>query len=104
MRFRNAISPGQALPPGRVAHAGPGRVAHPGPGRVAHPGPRRCHSFPPDAFFRQGGGAERRGHGAKGVVEPAKTPAAPAMHAAYYSLDGDFRRKLPMEGTFSKQK
>jgi CO/xanthine dehydrogenase Mo-binding subunit len=39
-------------------------------------------------------------YGAKGVGELATIPTAPAIHGAYYRLDGKFRQKLPMEGTF----
>jgi len=38
-------------------------------------------------------------YGAKGVGELATIPTAPAIHGAFYSLDGKFRKKLPMEGT-----
>jgi len=35
-------------------------------------------------------------YGAKGVGELATIPTAPALHGAYYKLDGRFRNKLPM--------
>jgi len=39
-------------------------------------------------------------YGAKGVGELATIPTAPAIHGAYYRLDGKFRNKLPMEETY----
>jgi len=39
-------------------------------------------------------------YGAKGVGELATIPTAPAISGAYYKLDGEFRQKLPMEGTY----
>jgi CO/xanthine dehydrogenase Mo-binding subunit len=39
-------------------------------------------------------------YGAKGVGELATIPTAPAIHGAYYRLDGKFRQKLPMEETY----
>jgi len=44
--------------------------------------------------------ANQPAYGAKGVGELATIPTAPAIHGAYYRLDGKFRTKLPMEGTF----
>ena len=41
--------------------------------------------------------------GAKGVGELATIPTAPAIHGAYYRLDGKFRNKLPMEGTYYRK-
>lgn len=38
--------------------------------------------------------------GAKGVGEITAIPTAPAVQGAYYALDGNFRRKLPLEMTF----
>lgn len=43
-------------------------------------------------------------YGAKGIGEIAAIPAAPAVQGAYYKLDGVFRKKLPLEGTFYKKK
>jgi CO/xanthine dehydrogenase Mo-binding subunit len=42
-------------------------------------------------------------HGAKGVGELATIPTAPAIQGAYFRLDGKFRKKLPMEGTFYRK-
>lgn len=42
-------------------------------------------------------------YGAKGVGEIVVVPAAPAIQAAYYKLDGKFRTKLPLEDTFYKK-
>ncbi|MCL2426272.1 MAG: selenium-dependent xanthine dehydrogenase [Oscillospiraceae bacterium] len=42
-------------------------------------------------------------YGAKGVGELATIPTAPAIHGAYYRLDGKFRQKLPMEDTYYKK-
>lgn len=43
-------------------------------------------------------------YGAKGVGEITCIPTAPAVQGAYYKLDGEFRRKLPLENTFYKKK
>jgi len=42
-------------------------------------------------------------YGAKGVGELATIPTAPAVQGAYYKLDGVFRQKLPLEGTFYRK-
>ncbi|MCL2702829.1 MAG: selenium-dependent xanthine dehydrogenase [Defluviitaleaceae bacterium] len=42
-------------------------------------------------------------YGAKGVGELATIPTAPAIQGAYYKLDGVFRQKLPMEGTYYRR-
>lgn len=42
-------------------------------------------------------------YGAKGIGEIATIPTAPAVQAAYYALDGNLRRKLPLEDTFYKK-
>lgn len=42
--------------------------------------------------------------GAKGIGEITTIPTAPAVQAAYYSLDGEFRKKLPLEGTYYSRK
>lgn len=42
-------------------------------------------------------------YGAKGVGELASIPTAPALQGAYYKLDGVFRTKLPLEGTFYRK-
>lgn len=42
-------------------------------------------------------------YGAKGVGELATIPTAPAIAGAYYKLDGVFRQKLPLEGTFYRK-
>ena len=43
--------------------------------------------------------------GAKGIGEIATIPTAPAVQGAYYSMDGRFRAKLPLEDTpYSKKK
>lgn len=42
--------------------------------------------------------------GAKGIGEITTIPTAPAVQNAYYKLDGEFRTKLPLEGTFYKKK
>ncbi len=44
--------------------------------------------------------AHRPAFGVKGVGEIATIPTAPAAAHAQYRLDGGFRTKLPMEGTF----
>lgn len=38
-------------------------------------------------------------YGAIGVGEIATIPTAPALQGAFYRLDGEYRRNLPMEGT-----
>lgn len=38
-------------------------------------------------------------YGAKGVGEIVTVPTAPAVQGAYYTLDGEFRTKLPLENT-----
>lgn len=43
-------------------------------------------------------------YGAKGVGEITAIPTAPAIQGAYYRLDGKFRNKLPLEGTFYRKK
>ena len=43
-------------------------------------------------------------YGAKGVGELAAIPTAPAVQAAYYRLDGKFRKKLPMDDTFYRKR
>ena len=40
--------------------------------------------------------------GGKGVGELASIPATPAIHGAYYHLDGVFRTSLPLKNTFYK--
>ena len=43
--------------------------------------------------------------GAKGIGEIATIPTAPAVQGAYYSMDGRFRAKLPLEDTpYSRKK
>ena len=43
--------------------------------------------------------------GAKGIGEIATIPTAPAVQGAYYSMDGRFRAKLPLEDTpYSKKR
>ncbi|MCL2033761.1 MAG: molybdopterin-dependent oxidoreductase, partial [Oscillospiraceae bacterium] len=42
-------------------------------------------------------------YGAKGVGELATIPTAPAIAGAYYKLDGEFRRKLPLENTYYRK-
>ncbi len=43
-------------------------------------------------------------HGAKGIGEICSIPTAPAVALAYYNRDGEFRTKLPLEGTpYSKK-
>ena len=39
----------------------------------------------------------------KGVGELASIPATPAIHGAYYHLDGVFRTSLPLKNTFYKK-
>ena len=46
---------------------------------------------------------EQLAYGAKGVGEITTIPTAPAVQGAYYKLDGIFRTKLPLEGTFYKK-
>ena len=47
----------------------------------------------------------RAAYGAKGVGELATIPTAPAIAAAYYKLDGEFRHKLPLVKTaYRKQR
>ena len=41
--------------------------------------------------------------GAKGIGEIAAIPTAPAVQGAYYALDGVFRTKLPLEGTWYRK-
>jgi len=48
-------------------------------------------------------GEPAAGYGVKGVGELATIPTAPAIHGAYYKLDGIFRPKLPMENTFYRK-
>jgi selenium-dependent xanthine dehydrogenase len=43
-------------------------------------------------------------YGAKGIGEITTIPTAPAVQAAYYKLDGVFRKKLPLENTAYKKK
>ena len=43
------------------------------------------------------------GKGGKGVGELASIPATPAIHGAYYHLDGVFRTSLPLKNTFYKK-
>jgi len=52
----------------------------------------RPHTEPPYAY------------GVKGVGELATIPTAPAIHGAYYKLDGVFRPKLPMDNTYYRKK
>ncbi len=43
--------------------------------------------------------------GAKGIGEIASIPTAPAVALAYYNYDGNFRTRLPLEGTpYSRKK
>jgi CO/xanthine dehydrogenase Mo-binding subunit len=42
--------------------------------------------------------------GVKGVGELAAIPVTPAIAGAYYERDGIFRTKLPLDGTFYRQK
>ena len=42
-------------------------------------------------------------YGAKGIGEITTIPTAPAVQAAYYKLDGKFRTKLPLEGTYYRK-
>ena len=49
------------------------------------------------------GKATAAAYGVKGVGELATIPTAPAIHGAYYKLDGIFRPKLPMENTYYKK-
>ena len=46
---------------------------------------------------------EGKAKGVKGVGELATIPTAPAIHGAYYRLDGLFRPKLPMQSTYYKE-
>lgn len=39
-------------------------------------------------------------YGAKGIGEIATIPTAPAVHCAYYAMDGQLRNKLPMTDTY----
>ena len=43
-------------------------------------------------------------HGAKGMGELSTIPTAPAIHGAYYKMDGVFRQKLPIEGTYYRNR
>lgn len=43
-------------------------------------------------------------YGAKGIGEITTIPTAPAVQAAYYKLDGKFRKKLPLEETSYNRK
>lgn len=42
-------------------------------------------------------------YGAKGIGEVTAIPGAPAVQGAYYRLDGVFRKKLPLEGTYYRK-
>lgn len=42
-------------------------------------------------------------YGAKGIGEITTIPTAPAVQAAYYKLDGKFRKKLPLEDTIYRK-
>lgn len=42
-------------------------------------------------------------YGAKGIGEITAIPGAPAVQGAYYRLDGVFRKKLPLEGTYYRK-
>jgi CO/xanthine dehydrogenase Mo-binding subunit len=42
-------------------------------------------------------------YGAKGIGEITAIPAPAAVQGAYYKLDGVFRKKLPLEGTFYRK-
>lgn len=46
---------------------------------------------------------EELAYGAKGVGEITTIPTAPAVQGAYYSYDGVFRTKLPLEKTFYRK-
>ena len=52
-----------------------------------------------EVFFVEGQN-QPAAHGAKGVGEIATIPTAPAVQGAYYKLDGIFRTKLPLDGTY----
>ncbi|MCL1834546.1 MAG: selenium-dependent xanthine dehydrogenase [Oscillospiraceae bacterium] len=55
-----------------------------------------------ETVFVNSGASLPAAHGAKGMGELSTIPTAPAIQGAYYKLDGIFRQKLPMEGTFYK--
>ena len=65
----------------------------------------RATDVPPiEVRIVQNPGYTEAAYGSKGVGELATIPTAPAVQGAYYKLDGVFRQKLPLEGTYYKNK
>ena len=56
-----------------------------------------------ETIFVNSGARLPAAHGAKGMGELSTIPTAPAIQGAYYKLDGVFRQKLPMEGTYYRK-
>ncbi|MBU9737015.1 selenium-dependent xanthine dehydrogenase [Diplocloster agilis] len=64
----------------------------------------RSTDVPPvEVIFVNSGHPAEMAYGAKGIGEICSVPTAPACQNAYYRLDGTFRTKLPLDGTFYRK-
>ena len=65
----------------------------------------RATDVPPiEAILVKTGDDGEYAYGAKGVGELATIPTAPAVAGAYYTFDGVFRAKLPLDDTYYRKK
>jgi len=65
--------------------------------------PKAAFMPPVKTLFIEKNNPDGVAFGAKGIGEIVCCMAAPACQNAYYKLDGVFRRKLPMEGTYYRK-